>query len=320
MAVRSGPYWFLLSRICWLLGKLIQNIENLDRCTWPKRDVGEHVWLVRRWRDAQTTKEQETLFKDHGIRWSALLDLPYWNPILFTTIEPMHIFDAGLLQTHCWQVWGIDTAALSGDGLTPPSAMAASRPSDSELCKWYKVIRKLKKPEDLQERLKNCACDTLWHICSDNELHRAGNKCQLAEAIVEWTQHQTVSPDAIRLPVVCSTEPNQVAALSPASFIPQTEASDAESESQRSLEGSITTDDSMALMHTLQSAIDKCIKQLNDHASPKTVLQNELDHLRTKDELYAAAAAWRILERAGKLDLLPVPFSGRTLWKPFGQT
>jgi len=63
-------------------------------------------------------------------------------------------------------------------------------------------------------------------------------------------------------------------------------------------------------MHTLQSAIDKCIKQLNDRASSKTVLrakkavlkqvchdychmtQNELDNLRTKDELYAAAAAW----------------------------
>ena len=66
----------------------------------------------------------------------------------------------------------------------------------------------------------------------------------------------------------------------------------------------------MESMHTLQSAIDKCIKQLNDRASPQTVLrakkavlkyvcrihcgmtQNELDNLRTKDELYVAAATW----------------------------
>jgi hypothetical protein len=59
-----------------------------------------------------------------------------------------------------------------------------------------------------------------------------------------------------------------------------------------------------------QSAIDKCIKQLNNRASQKTVLrakkivlksvcrdycqmtQNELDDLHTKDDLYAAAAAW----------------------------
>jgi hypothetical protein len=176
---------------CTLCNLKIQDIENLDRRTWPERDVGEHIQCARRWRDSQTTKEQETLFKDHGIRWSSLLDLPYWNPILFTAIEPMHVFDAGLFQTHCRQVWGIDTTALSGDGLTPQSAMAVSRPSDSELGKWYEVIRKLKKPEDLRNRLKDCARETLWHVCSDNELRRAGNKGQLAEAIIEWVSQST---------------------------------------------------------------------------------------------------------------------------------
>jgi hypothetical protein len=54
-----------------------------------------------------------------------------------------------------------------------------------------------------------------------------------------------VSPDMIRLPVVHSTEPNHVAVL--ASFT-QTDASD--TESQRSLEGSVTvgTDDSVSLI------------------------------------------------------------------------
>ena len=176
---------------CTLCNLKIQDIENLDRHTWPERDVGEHIRYARQWRDAQTTKEQETLFKNHGIRWSALLDLPYWNPILFTAIEPMHVFDAGLFQNHCRHVWGIDTNTLSGDGLTPQSAMA--RPSDSELAKWYEVIRGLKKPEDLRERLKDCGHHTLWHICSDNELRRAGKKGQLAEAIVEWVSWSTVS-------------------------------------------------------------------------------------------------------------------------------
>ena len=61
-------------------------------------------------------------------------------------------------------------------------------------------------------------------------------------------------------------------------------------------------------MQSLQSTIDKCIKQLKDHASHQMVLwakkavlkhvcrdychmtQNELDRLRTKDKLYAATA------------------------------
>src|SRR5258708_18633679 len=164
---------------CMLCNLKIQDIENLDKCTWPERDAAEHVWFARRWRDAQTTKEQETLFKDYGIRWSPLLNLPYWNPILFTAIEPMHVFDVRLFQTHCWQVWGIDTTALSGDGLAMHLAMYIPRPLDSKLGECYEVICKLKKPEDLREQLKGCSHDTLWNICSNNELHHAGQKLQL---------------------------------------------------------------------------------------------------------------------------------------------
>jgi hypothetical protein len=59
-----------------------------------------------------------------------------------------------------------------------------------------------------------------------------------------------------------------------------------------------------------QKVVDKCIKQLTDRAAQNTVLrakriilqfvcrdhchmtQDKLNELRTKDELYAAAAAW----------------------------
>src|ERR1700761_6130888 len=59
-----------------------------------------------------------------------------------------------------------------------------------------------------------------------------------------------------------------------------------------------------------QKAVDRCIKQLTDQAAQNTVLrakriilqfvcrdychmtQDKLNELRTKDELYAAAAAW----------------------------
>lgn len=57
-------------------------------------------------------------------------------------------------------------------------------------------------------------------------------------------QRQTASADTIRSPVVHSTEPNRVAAS--ASFVPQTDVSDTESDSQRSLEGGVTTDDSVS--------------------------------------------------------------------------
>ena len=39
---------------CMLCNLKIQDIENLDKHTWPERDVGKHVRFVRRWRDAIT--------------------------------------------------------------------------------------------------------------------------------------------------------------------------------------------------------------------------------------------------------------------------
>ncbi|KAH9052740.1 hypothetical protein EDB87DRAFT_1581462 [Lactarius vividus] len=195
----------------------------------------------------------------------------------------MHIFDAGLFQTHCWQVWGIDTTAPGGDGLTLHSTKTIATPSASEI--------------------ETC----------NRDLHCAGNKLQLIVAIVEW--HQTVSPDEILLPVARSIE-TILQAVSAST--PQTGLSNAESQSI--CEGSVTTDDSVASLHNLdkeripleeeQKAVDKCIKQLNDRASPNTVLwakkivlrfvcrdycfmaPKELDKLCMKDELYEAAANW----------------------------
>jgi hypothetical protein len=143
---------------------------------------------VKRWRDVESLKEQERLFRNYGIRWSPLLDLPYWDPVLFTAIEPMHLFETGLFQTHCWQVWKIDVSAPSGDGSQSAGAMAILRPFNSNMEKWYEVICATKNPVKLWEQLnrRECTCDILWHICNDHNLHRAGNKGQLAGSIVEW--------------------------------------------------------------------------------------------------------------------------------------
>jgi hypothetical protein len=176
------------TNFCTCCNLKVQDIENLDKSTWPQRDVVQQIRLAQRWRDAETLGEQESLFKQHGIRWSPLLDLPYWNPVLFTAIEPMHVFDLGLLQTHCRQVWGIDISAPGGDGTALPAAMAVQRPPDSDMEKWYEVIRTAKDPAKLREQLnrRECTRDILWHICNDHDLRRAGNKWQLAGSVAEW--------------------------------------------------------------------------------------------------------------------------------------
>ncbi len=105
-----------VTKFCTCCDLNVQDIENLDRSTWPERDIVQQIQLAKHWRDAESLVKQEALFRNHGLRWSPLLDLLYWNPVLFTAIEPMHVFNTGLLQTHCRQVWGIDVSAPSGDG------------------------------------------------------------------------------------------------------------------------------------------------------------------------------------------------------------
>ena len=100
----------------------------------------------------------------------------------------MHLFDVGLFQTHCRQVWGIDASTLGSDMTMSSTAKAIQRPSDSELDKWYEIIRTTRDTEHLQEQLNgnDCTRDVLWHICSDHDLHRAGAKKQLARNIADW--------------------------------------------------------------------------------------------------------------------------------------
>ena len=165
---------------------VIQDIENLRKETWPERTIHNHQECARSWRDCRNERDRDRLFRLHGIRWSALLDLPYWNPILFTVLDSMHGAFLGLFQTHCRKVWGIDVSVEGGDGTILNPKKAIPRPADSALKECLLVVRE--NPRNLLERLTaaNVTKNVLWHICADHGLRHAGAKRALAKAIVEW--------------------------------------------------------------------------------------------------------------------------------------
>ena len=94
----------------------IQEIKNLDKSSWPERRLYEQLVWARQWKECPSEHDRESLFKLHGVRWSALLDLPYWNPILFSVLDQMHAAYLGLYHTHCRRLWGIDLSVDGGDG------------------------------------------------------------------------------------------------------------------------------------------------------------------------------------------------------------
>lgn len=164
----------------------IQEIENLNKPSWPQRRLYEQLVWARQWKECPSERDRESLFKLHGVRWSALLDLPYWNPILFSVVDQMHAAYLGLYHTHCRKLWGIDLSVEGGDGTILSTHKALSRPQDEVLEHWLDLIRR--NPPNLLAQLsaKRAPKKVLWHICFDNDLRYAGSKSVLAKAIAEW--------------------------------------------------------------------------------------------------------------------------------------
>lgn len=82
------------------------DINNVNQDTWPKRHSWEeHIAHAQMWRDSPTKAKREAIQSQHGIRWSELLRLPYWDPTRFTVLDAMHNLFLGEFQHHCREVW-----------------------------------------------------------------------------------------------------------------------------------------------------------------------------------------------------------------------
>ncbi|KAA1479836.1 hypothetical protein DENSPDRAFT_789601 [Dentipellis sp. KUC8613] len=162
------------------------NIENLDKSSWEPRDPDHDKKCAEKWRDASSRSEQAALFKLHGIRWSPLYRLPYWNPSRYVDIDTMHALDLGLIQTHCREAWGINMQTAGGDGTALRKEKVPPRPSHHVIVACIELIRE--NADNLYNVLSSdrFKVPVLWHICNDNNLRRAGAKKQLARTIVEW--------------------------------------------------------------------------------------------------------------------------------------
>ncbi|KIK31569.1 hypothetical protein CY34DRAFT_62627, partial [Suillus luteus UH-Slu-Lm8-n1] len=63
---------------------------RVDFEKWKPRDRATLREYAEQWRDAATSSERERLFKAHGVRYSELWRLPYWDPSQQLVIDPMH--------------------------------------------------------------------------------------------------------------------------------------------------------------------------------------------------------------------------------------
>ena len=66
------------------------DFSGYDRDSWPNRTLQVHHEQCKKYLSAQTKLQRKSIEKDYGIRYSTLIDLPYFNPITFAVVDPMH--------------------------------------------------------------------------------------------------------------------------------------------------------------------------------------------------------------------------------------
>lgn len=57
---------------------------------FPPRTHEEHVRLAYEYRNLATEKERKAFHIQHGVRWSELVRLPYFDMVRMGIIDPMH--------------------------------------------------------------------------------------------------------------------------------------------------------------------------------------------------------------------------------------
>ena len=165
------------------------DIEELT--TSPPRDLATHRAAAMAWRDAESTFEREELFHRTGIRWSELLRLSYWNPILYVVVDSMHNLYLGLLQRHIRDIWGISVYLADGDASGRNSTKAPPRPSPSVMDFGRNSLL-----YGTNAQLSACAKPVLYYLCVDRHLRRAGTARMLLKHLMAWVRANSIHGSA----------------------------------------------------------------------------------------------------------------------------
>ncbi|KAJ6450225.1 hypothetical protein C8R47DRAFT_957129, partial [Mycena vitilis] len=76
-------------------------IEEFDSTRWPQRSHEQHLQHAYAWKNATTLEEQKKLATENGVRFTPLLELPYWKAVRYVLVEAMHALDLRIIDHYC---------------------------------------------------------------------------------------------------------------------------------------------------------------------------------------------------------------------------
>ena len=80
------------------------------------RDPAKHRENAQAWRRCNSDASQSRFVKQTGVRWSELLRLPYFDPVRFVTVNPMHFLFLGIAKCIVKRIW-VDEEILTTNTL-----------------------------------------------------------------------------------------------------------------------------------------------------------------------------------------------------------
>jgi hypothetical protein len=80
------------------------------------RNSSQHRENALGWRRCNSDADRKRFVKQTGVRWSELLRLPYFDPIRFLTVDPMHCLFLGIAKWIVKRIW-VDENVLTPDVL-----------------------------------------------------------------------------------------------------------------------------------------------------------------------------------------------------------
>ncbi|KAG2069475.1 hypothetical protein BDR04DRAFT_1128869 [Suillus decipiens] len=86
---------------------------RVDFENWEPHDRDELRAHAEQWRDAATSVERERLFKAHGMCYSELWCLSYWDPSQQLVVDPMHCLLEGLVPHHTRNLLGLTSGSTT---------------------------------------------------------------------------------------------------------------------------------------------------------------------------------------------------------------
>lgn len=180
----AGIAHYRAHHFCSFCGLTNPDINSTDRENWPpSKTWSEHCQHAIRWREARTEKERDELFKDHGIRWSELLRLEYWDPTRFTLLDSMHNLFLGELRHHCMEIFRMDVIA----GQKPSKRNAHTHtPAQQQTCLDAVLKAVCRRSKSALEAVRR---DYLLAVAQFNDIVMVGvepTKSAIAEALLTW--------------------------------------------------------------------------------------------------------------------------------------